>query len=234
MVCVLEAAQQQGIPFRAITLKSINNEGHLFGVTRDAMIEDRAKPDFSDETKQIVGASDGPVYSFVSGIQHVHLGLRPVYYPAEPPFDFVLPETADLPLEEGAEIVPVDAVRQVVQESFSSRMKILRRLSRMAPGRVIQFAPPPPAPDRWIEVLMRKRQFDTPPRLPSGRVRWKLWRLTTDIFREHACGEGARFVDYPAASVDADGFMRAELVRNLTHGNVGFGELVLDQIRGLK
>jgi hypothetical protein len=60
-----------------------------------------------------------------------------------------------------------------------------------------------------------------------------LWHLTVDGYRETAERLGARFVDYPADSVDADGFMRPELVRDSAHGNEAFGALVLDQIKRL-
>jgi hypothetical protein len=231
MICVLNAAQEAGIPFRAISIKAINNEEHIFGLKRSDLIEDSGKPDFGAETKALVDASAGPIYSFISGVQHVHIGLRPLTYPAEPLFDFVLPEAPHLPLDPGAEIVPADAMRQVIDGAFRSRMKLLRKFAQLAPGRVVQFAPPPPAPDLWIEGLAARHQAGT--RRPNGLVRWKIWRLTVDLFRERATSFGARFVDCPPAAVDDQGFMRQEFVRNLTHGNIGFGRLLLEQIRAL-
>ncbi len=233
MICVLNAAQEAGIPFRAVCLKGVNNEEHIFGLNRSDLIEDCGKPDFRDDTKALLAGGDGPILSFVSGVQHVQIGLRRLYYPAEPPFDFVLPEAPHLPLDQGAEIIPFDAMWQVMRRWFSPRLKILRRLTRLAPGRVVQFVPPPPAPDSWVEALVRRHKGATPVGLPSRVLRWKLWRLTADVFRQHAGTFGARFVDCPPQAVDADGFMRDELVRNLTHGNQAFGALVLDQIRGL-
>src|SRR5688500_1994223 len=119
MICVLNAAQQEGIPYSAVTFKAVKTEGHLFGLDRSRLIEDRGTPDFSDATKALL-AGDGPVYSFVSGIQHVQIGLRPLYYPSEPEFDFVLPEAPHLPLQQGAEIIPADAMREVIRHSFAS------------------------------------------------------------------------------------------------------------------
>jgi hypothetical protein len=238
MVCVLNAAQTAGLPFQAVTLKAIKNPEHAGGLDLSKLIDDPGKPDFSDETKALLARNEGPVYCFVSGIRHVQLGLRRLDHPSEPAFDFVLPEAPHLPLEEGAEVIPFDAMRDVVRREFSSRMKHLRRVTELAPGPVFHFAPPPPASDRWIARLIqkhvRKHPTEALPGLPSGLVRWKLWRLTTEVFREYAERFGARFVDCPREAVDANGFMRDELVRNVTHGNEDFGVLVLDQIRSLR
>jgi hypothetical protein len=238
MVCVLNAAQSAGLPFRAVTLKAIKHPEHADGLDLSRLIEDPGKPDFSDGTKALIAGSDGPIYCFVSGIRHVQLGLRRLENPSEPAFDFVLPEAPRLPLDEAAVVIPFDAMWKIVARQFSSRMKLLHRVTELARTPVFHFAPPPPVPDRWVEAVIRKHvrkhQVEMVPELPRRTLRWKLWRLTTEIFREHAERFGARFVDYPREAVDADGFMRDELVRNITHGNEGFGLLVLDQIRGLR
>ena len=53
------------------------------------------------------------------------------------------------------------------------------------------------------------------------------------VLKHHAEACGARFVDCPPEALDADGFMREELVRNLSHGNVAFGRLLLQQAQSL-
>jgi hypothetical protein len=230
MVCVLNAAQEAGLPFQAVTLKAVEDEAHFFGLDRALFIEDTGKPDFRDETKAVLAASTAPVYSFISGIMHVQLGLRRLDDPSEAPFDFVLPASADAPLDPDADLIPFDAIREVLRQQFKSRLKMLGRLAAIAPGRVVQFPPPPPVSDRWLEPLLEKTSVKATA-LPSRWVRWKLWRLTADIFREHARSLGARFVDAPAESMDGDGFLRDDLVRNATHGNTAFGALLLHQIR---
>lgn len=232
MICVLDAALQAGIPFRAISLKPAANPHDLGGLNRSLLIEDSGKPDFTEATKALLGSSGDPVLSFISGIQHVQVGLRTLYDPSEPAFDFVLPEAPQLPLVEDAQVVPVDAVRAVVGRKFKRRLKLLEKVTRLSAGPVYQFVPPPPVSDRWVTDFVQQRGGAVD-HLPSGLVRWKLWRLTADIFRERADEVGARFVDCPHDAVDAAGFMRDSLVRNLTHGNIAFGALVLDQIRTL-
>jgi hypothetical protein len=157
--------------------------------------------------------------------------------PAEKPFDFVLAEAPHLPLEPGTEVIPYDAVYEVVRRMFKKRLTLLPRIARSAPGRLVQFAPPPPACDGHLERVLAKRHAkgETPAgaTLPNRIVRWKLWRLAVAVLKHHAEACGARFVDCPPEALDADGFMREELVRNLSHGNVAFGRLLLQQAQSL-
>jgi hypothetical protein len=232
MVCVLNAAQEAGVPLQAVGLKLVENEEHLFGVSRGSVIEDTGKPDFRDDTKALIAATSEPVYSFISGIMHVQLGMRRLDDPSEAPFDFILPEAPAAPLDAGADLVPADAVREVLRYQFKMRLKILKRLAAVAPGRIVQFAPPPPVSDTWLQARLAQSS-PAPAELPNRWLRWKLWRLTTDLFRQQAVSLGERFVDSPPQSMDGDGFMRDEYVRNATHGNTAFGALLLAQIRSL-
>ena len=231
MICLLNAAQEAGIPFQAVSLKVVGNADDLFGLSRSTLIEDGAKPDFGETATSLFTGSDEPVYSFIGGVRHVRLGLRRLDDPSEPAFDFVLPDAPRLPLEGGVDVIPADAVREVIRRSFAKRLKILGKVTRLAPGRVVQFAPPPPVSDRWLQPFLLKHNAKSAT-LPNRMLRWKLWRLTVDVIRLHAEGLGARFLDCPPEAVDADGFMRDELVRNVTHGNLAFGMLLLNQIRG--
>jgi hypothetical protein len=233
MVCVLNAAQAAGETFQAVSLKSVANESHMFGLDRSRLIEDRGKPDFLDETKALIASGSEPVYSFISGIMHVQIGLRRLDDPSEPAFDFVLPEAPGMPLDAEADLIPSDAMREVIRREFKFRLRMLQRLAEIAPGRVVQFAPPPPVSDRWLEPLLEKTSVAATS-LPNRWVRWKLWRLTVAVIREHVENLGARFIDTPAAALDRDGFMRDDLVRNATHGNTAFGALLFDQIRSLR
>jgi hypothetical protein len=228
MNCLLEAAQEAGIPFQAITLKG-PGDGREVEIVRARVISDRG-PDFTDESIALLTGSTGPVYSFIGGIKHVRLGLAPMDDPSEPTFDFVLPEARHLPLEPGTEVIPLDAVREIVRRMSSKRMKILARVAELAPGRVVQFAPPPPVSDVWLQPFLSKQSVKAT-RLPNRLLRWKLWRLTVEHLQQQADALGARFLDCPPEALDPDGFMRDELVRNATHGNLAFGGMLLNQVR---
>jgi hypothetical protein len=233
MNCLLEAAEKAGVAFQAITLKGPGDGQELLLTDHSRVISDAGLPDFTGESIALLTGSTGPVYSFVGGIRHVRVGLLPMDDPSEPTFDFVLPEARQLPLEPGTEVIPFDGVREIIRKGFNKRMKVLDRLAQLAPGRIVQFAPPPPVSDRWLEPFLEKQSVKAT-KLPNRLLRWKLWRVAVQHFREHAEALGARFLDCPPEALDADGFMRDELVRNATHGNVAFGGLLLDQVRALR
>lgn len=232
MNCMLEAAAEAHVPFQAITLKGEGDGTFMSNANGWTVLSDHGFPDFTDESKQLLTGSSGPIISFISGIRHVRLGLRQMDDPLERPFDFVLAEAPHMPLESGTEIIPFDGVHEVVRRAFKRRFKLMTRVAGLAPGRLVQFAPPPPVSDRWLEPFLSKQNVKATA-LPNRLLRWKLWRLTVAVFRQHADRCGARFVDCPPEALDADGFMRDELVRNVTHGNVAFGRLLLEQARSL-
>ncbi len=244
MNCFLEAAFEAGIAFEAITLKG-DGEGAQASLHKSdivlgdgaTVVSDHGFPDFTDQSKTLLYGSSGPILSFIGGIRHVRLGLRPMEEPSEAPFDFVLAEAPHLPLEPGTEVIPYDAMYETVRRQFKKRLTLLPRIARSAPGRLVQFAPPPPACDRHIERVLAKRNANGEAlpgaALPNRFLRWKLWRVAAAVLKQHAEACGARFVDCPPEALDADGFMREELVRNLSHGNVAFGRLLLQQAQSL-
>jgi hypothetical protein len=228
MVCVLHAAQQAGVPVRAILLKAVKDAPgrSVSGFDEDDLVVGRLGP----RSESMLTESSGPVFSFIDASNHVKLPLRRVQGASEPHFDFVLPEQPDLPLAETAEIVPYTAVREHLRNSMQQRIETFRKVADLTPGRLIQVESPPPTHDRWLQLWLRHvdvTEIELPPRF----VRYKLWRIVTEIFREEAERVGARFVEYPPESVDANGFLRDELVRDMHHGNADFGALILERLR---
>jgi hypothetical protein len=233
VLCVLNAAKDAGLPFRAVLLKDVMTPEAVEFLDEETLIVDRAKPEFSDATKSLLSGSDDTVYSFVSGIHHVRMGTRLLASPSEEPFDFILPEAPDLPLNANATLIPYECVRQAMEHGFRKRLRLLRWVAELAPGRVVQFAPPPPAPAAEMRRFARKKG-GRGAASPDIVLQRKLWRTAIDVFRQQAEAVGARYVDCPPDAIDHHGCMRKELVSNMTHGNAAFGTMVLDQIRSLQ
>jgi hypothetical protein len=233
MNCLLEAAFEAGVPFKAITLKG-DGDGAEVSIVKGgtSVLSDHGFPDFTDQSKRLLYDSSGPILSFIGGIRHVRLGLRQMEDADAVRFDFVLAEAPHLPLEPGTEIIPYDGVHELVRRMFKKRFSLITRIAHVAPGRLVQFAPPPPVTDKWLQRVLAKRNAQGK-QLPNRVLRWKIWRLGVAVFRQHAEACGVRFIDCPPEALDDDGFMRDELVRNLTHGNVEFGRLLLRQAQSL-
>ena len=188
LTCIVEAAQSRGEPVDALNLwgfrrigPPVSYEGgvpHLHPV--------------------IVERLRGPVFSTLGGSAHDVLGM--VEHPRL--FDLILPEAPDLPLMEGADILPSAAVLRIMEGMMRETLDIVTALVKRSPAPVYQIESPPPYPDgehlsRVLSVLL-----DTPvggaflhpgsdvrPDAASGGyrvsdkyLRYKLWRLNAQLF----------------------------------------------------
>lgn len=233
LACVLVAARDRAEPFAAIMLTDDLLGEHFAGIDDRALVLEPDGRRLSARGEEVLRRADGPVFSFVGGIKHVSLGLR--RHPQ--PFDFVLPEAPELPLEEGAEVVPDGALRESLTRRSQGYLEIVTRVAELAPGPVYQFEPPPPPPDSWlVERLAAKQRGRAQPgsELPGRFVRYKLWRLNSSIVRDHADAHGVQFVSCPSGTVDEEGFLLPEYVRNATHAGPTYGARVLEQIDALR
>src|SRR5437867_1592833 len=104
--CVVNAAERDGVNLRAIVLTDASMR-HVDGIGRENVLVD---PEWS-EVEGILSHGEGPIYSFVGGRAHIALGTR--RHPK--PFDLIVPEKPDLPVEADAEIIPWDVMRAVLR-----------------------------------------------------------------------------------------------------------------------
>src|SRR5262249_3062782 len=128
MACVLAAAQEEGRPGRAIALK----EGRLLeelGARAFELQRSRGR------TPRDLSRDGGPVFSFIGGVSHLALAMKP--HPE--PFDFVLPEAPDLLIREDTTLVPFEAMRRLLADRLSPYLKVLERIARLADCAVYHF-----------------------------------------------------------------------------------------------
>lgn len=225
LACVLIAARDQGTPLDAVILK---DSPHFNGVRAGAVVSDKRYRG-SIPRDAVQRLAQGPVFSFIGGTKHSALGMAKTRWP----FDFVLPEDPELALADTAEVVPVNAVRTFLKREIRRSLNQLEELRGVVTGLVYQFdAPPPPSTD-WFSPA-------DDPRLSAKRgkgnlvplLRYKLWRLHSEIVREHAEQIGVTFVPCPDEALGEHG-LREEFVRNQTHANEAYGTLVLAQMKAL-
>jgi hypothetical protein len=194
----------------------------------------------------IAARLNGPVFSLLGGSAHDVLGL--VQHPR--PFDIVLPEAPDLPLAENCDILPSQALRLVMEGFMRETLDLLRLLAKTSPAPVFHIESPPPFADsaKLSEVLSELLEkpasaaFIHPGAQPAPgaagdryavsdrHLRYKLWRLNSQMFREACEASGATFVPHPPQSVDAEGYLKPELFAFAGHANETYGAMVLDQI----
>jgi hypothetical protein len=230
MACVLLAAQAEDQKLPAIVLKDVIR-GHFTGLNTSRVVLDTAPKGMSSATERILEGA-GPVFAFIGGVRHISLGLR--RHPR--PFDFILPEQPDLPIEPGAELIPSAAIYAVLKLQSERYFEVLERIGTVAAGPVYQFEPPPPPTDEWMvnKVNAKLRRGRKTGDLPLRFVRYKLWRANSQVVRDRCAEFGVEFVPSPSGAVDEEGFLRGELVANATHANPAYGALVLEQLGALQ
>jgi hypothetical protein len=221
MVCVLEAAEEAGSPLQAIGLKA------------RAFMDVANEPEILESDtldRKTVNKHGGPVFSFVGGIRYLSLGVA--RHPT--PYDFILPAAPELPLDPGAELLPYRALREKLEHDDGRHLETLERIAEVADGPVYQFESPPPPPQAWLEKRSaEKTSRDRTHELPAPYVRYKLWRVYSELVQEVADRVGARFIPHPSEAVDGEGFLKEGLSKNPTHANSRYGALVLGQLRSL-
>lgn len=228
MVCLLLAAQEAGVPVDAIVLKR-----NMADDLRSTLVSD-VEPRVERATELTPGTLErlrsGPVFVFIGGTYHMRFGLHP--HPR--PFDLVLPDAPDLPLDPGAEIIPAAAVQEMINRNLARHFTNLARVTDLAEGPVYHFECPPPPSEAWVrakQVYKMNRGKHPSMELAPPFLRYKLWCLSSEISRTYAEQLGAEFVARPDAAVDEDGFLLSEYCRNATHATSAYGALLLEQVK---
>jgi hypothetical protein len=215
------AASQQGLALTAIN----------FWYPPGALVRENDKWKLSDETRQRIGRHAGPVFSLIGGACYAQLGM--LVHPR--PWDFVLPTTEELPLAPDTELIPYDAVKQVLSGLMQEYLEITLQVRDAATNALFHIEPPPPCADAkrmlphipWPLFPGMRRE------IAPALFRYKLWRLQSSILEAQCKEHGIGFVRYPDIASDEQGFLAPAYFGDGAHGNPAYGALVLEQIRWL-
>ena len=173
--------------------------------------------------------SRGPVFSVVGGAAHNVFGM--VQHPA--PYDFVLPAEPDLPIQPGAVLLPVDAVRGALLGVVQEYLDIMGLVRASASGAVYHFEPPPPlADDARVRVDVPWSFFpDLTHEVAPAALRYKLWRLHSEIVGGFCREAGIELIPVPSEAMDRAGYLKPVHYHDAMHVNESYGALVLKQMR---
>ncbi len=175
------------------------------------------------------GPARSPVFSMVGGAVHQDVGL--MQHPR--PFDFVWPESPDLPLTPGAEIIPFAALHAAMLARTQYFLDVTSAVQDAADGPVLHIESPP---TYWAEALPDNDPgfylyFGANPVFSPPWLRWKLWRVHSAIVASHAAARGIGFIPHPPCSLDAEGFLAEAFHGTAAHANAAYGALVLGQMQ---
>lgn len=178
----------------------------------------------------LVKASGAQMISCVGGNRHNVVGLMK----HSRPFDFVLPRMPGLPLHENFELVPAVLIESLIRTLIEKEVAILSALRQLDPD-LIHIESPPPVKDSDFVMANAGVYFDERGIGASGVnppwIRYKLWRLYSEIIKQVCEGLGIRFHENPREVVDANGFLVPRAIQDATHANAWYAERVIFSLK---
>jgi hypothetical protein len=173
-----------------------------------------------------------PVFSFVGGGLPLVFGM--IVHPRRP-YDFILPAQPELPLAHGTELVPYEAVYVSMQTTLRPFFDVMDEIRNVSGGPVFHLESPPPCEEenRDADRVGWKAFHSEDDVIAPGWVRYKVWRLHSEIFSAHCNAAGITFVPHPPEVTDARGFLRPVFRGKPGHGNAEYGARVLKQMQAL-
>ena len=213
---VFDAASQQGV-----LLKGYN----LWSAPQPALNADRTA--FHPEIAEVLRR--GPVFSAVGG--SVHSVMAMVQHPR--PFDFVLPSRPDLPMIEGAEVVPFAGIRRAMAASVEEFLQIMRLVCGQATGPIFHLEPPPPLEDgeRVLEDVPWGFFPDLTREVAPASLRYKCWRLHSELVGAFCAEHDIELIPAPPEAMDSHGYLKPAHYLDAMHVNASYGALVLAQMK---
>lgn len=193
-------------------------------------VPDGSKQIFNRRTvKALSGPSVAAIVSCIGGNAYNVFGLT--NHPC--PFDFVLAEDPTLALDAKAQILPCNAVRQSLKRRLANNIRLLTALRAQTDRPIFHLESPPPIPsERHIRSnpgRFRDRIAECGVAPPT--LRYKLWRLQSDLVREACEALDIAFVSVPRVTQDKAGMMvERGWARDATHGNSWYGARVLNTV----
>jgi hypothetical protein len=221
VACVASAARHGGTALDALNLWEMPG----------AIQQRDGRPALSDKLVHQLQHHDGSVFSMVGGSAFGILGL--LVHPRR--FDFVLPESPKLLLDETAEILPASLVRRLLEGLMADYLALMAEIRTLCRARLFHVEPPPPYADSqrmvpdipWDMYPGMKREIS------PAVFRYKLWRMHSRILMDWCAEHDAGFVPCPPSALDQGGFLASAFYGDGAHANEAYGALVLAQMGGL-
>lgn len=149
------------------------------------------------------------------------------------PFDVILPSEPDLPRLPGRRLIPYDAVRAFIE--YQARFHIMNTsvMSQRKDGPLFHIESPPPIGDNhYVSLHLEnyfKEQGDRP--ITPPLLRYKLWRVHSQIVREACEAYGVTFIPAPDEGMLDGKWLRPEgYSGDSTHAGEWYGRLICQQI----
>jgi hypothetical protein len=167
----------------------------------------------------------------VHGNEHIALSV----VRRHEPIDFILGESPELALEEGATLLTEAAIRETLRDKMAETFAIVAAVRRATSAPLVCIEPPPPLPDAQILAYPKEffRKAVDAARLSPERFRHKVWRVQSALYREMCAANDIAFVAVPQRFIAPPGVLAREAWgADATHANAVFGAAMVEQAIG--
>ena len=154
------------------------------------------------------------------------------------PFDCVIPERPDLPLNENAQLLTISYIESVLMNYLPGPFREIQNFINAFPGlKCIHIESPPSiGDDHFVRQNLGKWFADKLApgeelKLTHRTVRQKIWLIHSRLYDAQARKAGFEFLRAPQAAMDESGYLRPQYYGDdATHANAAYGELILRQL----
>jgi hypothetical protein len=182
-------------------------------------------------SEMLAHSSTLPVLS-IGGNNHNIIGL----IKGPEPFDFILKNKEDLDVDNGANVLPYSLMREFLYTNLRETFLQILDFRNMLKIHTVHISSPPPiADDTFIENNLDdffKKKQGGDHSVVHKALRYKLWRLSADLYKEFCIASDVRYLMPPEPVMDHGMFLAPQFYgKDATHANSLYGAAIVDQLQ---
>jgi hypothetical protein len=153
------------------------------------------------------------------------------------PFDFLVPALPQHPMSSNAELIPYDLLLRRFRNDLDWQFELIRLVKRFCELPIFHIEAPPPVEN--ADLMLRgvyghfkekMEQFG----FPSTSFRYKMWWIWTHLAKCFCAELGIHFIEGPAETRDANGFLAEQYHLDGVHGSDEYGALMVGEVAKAK
>ena len=182
------------------------------------------------EVRRIVAMRRPMICTAIGGNNHTMISL----VRSDQPWDFELSGEVSPPLDPRARIIPEAEAHAMLATTMAGQLDAMASLrAQIGPFWQIE-SPPPVRSSAFIAARIESYFLSLPAYARNGispiGLRYRMWRLSCRIFADHCRALGCGYVTLPRAVFDRENCLDQGLAGDATHGNIEFGQHVIERL----
>jgi hypothetical protein len=149
------------------------------------------------------------------------------------PFEFLVPELPQHSVLSQAELIPYDLLIRRFRGDLDWQFGLVRLVKTLCDLPIFQIEAPPPVEN--VDLMLRRLYGPFKERFeqfgcPSTSFRYKMWWLWTHLAKCFSVELGIHYIEGPAETRDANGFLKEQYFMDGVHGTDEYGMVMVDEV----